>query len=244
MKHTPLLVGVLILILGACARAQPAISEPPSTLPPTLVTLEGSPTSTLTPVEAQTDTPSPTVEIAPSETQVPVVIPTLPPLTLVTVRPTETPSRARIPTDTPTATTDLPPSETPFPTPTLACERETASVVLSASSENVQVGDTIKVTVTVNNEGCVILGLPQYRLYVRSDGNQSIFTPENPEPVVHYLGVGLGQSDAAEFELIAVAGGQATLTATVSYEVHLGYPGPAYWGMTATREPLSITVIP
>ena len=51
----------------------------------------------------------------------------------------------------------------------LACERETASVLLSAFTESFKVGEAVKVTVTVNNEGCVALGLPQYRLYIQSD---------------------------------------------------------------------------
>ena len=94
----------------------------------------------------------------------------------------------------------------------------------------------------LNNEGCVALGLPQYRLYVQTDGPESIFTPDHLEPVVHYLAVGSGQSDSVEFDLTAVAGGQATLTASVSYEVHLA--AGAYWGMSGTREPLTITVVP
>lgn len=164
----------------------------------------------------------------------------------VTASLTNTSTPTVTPTDTSTPTIEPQPSEIPSPTPTstLACERETASVLLSVSTENAKVGDRVKVTVTVNNEGCLTLGLPQYRLYVQSDGPQSIFTPENPEPVVHSLGVDPGQFDAAEFDLTAVSSGQATLTAMVSYEVHLGYPGPAYWGSTGTREPLIIAVAP
>jgi hypothetical protein len=112
---------------------------------------------------------------------------------------------------------------------------------LSASAESLKVGDTVKVTVRVNNEGCVALGLPQYRLYVQTDAPE-IFTSDKLEPVVHYLAVGSGQSDSAEFDLTAVGGGQATLTASVSYEVHLAVR--AYWGMSSTREPLTITVSP
>jgi hypothetical protein len=141
---------------------------------------------------------------------------------------------------------EIQPSETASltPTATLTCESETASVVLSAAAENANVGDAVKVTVTVNNEGCLTLGLPQYRLYIQSDGAQSILLPDPPEPIVHYLGVAPGQSDFTEFVLTAAAAGQATLTATVSYEVHLGYPGPAYWGMTGSDRPLMIMVAP
>ena len=235
-------LGILMLLIGACTPAQPSIPAPTTAVPP--MTLTGSLTSTLTPVESRTNIPGPTVEIPPSETQLPVITPAVSPVPVVTVRPTKRPSRTKVPTATSTATARTLSSKTPSLTPTLACQSETASVVLSASRESVQVGDTITVTVTVNNEGCVGLGLPQYRLYIQSDGAQPIFTPAVPEPVVHYLGVGPGQSDSVEFELIAAAGGQAMLRATVSYEVHLGYPGPAYWGMTGTKEPLRIIVAP
>ena len=159
---------------------------------------------------------------------------------------TSTATSSPSPTGTLTHAVELQPSETPSltPTPTLACERETASVVLSASAESLKVGDATKVTVTVSNEGCVALGLPQYRLYMQSDNAQSIFAPASPEPVVHSLAVAPGQSDSTVFELTAVASGQATLTATVSYEVHLGYPGPAYWGMTGSNQPLILIVAP
>jgi hypothetical protein len=164
----------------------------------------------------------------------------------LTALPTSTPTPTELPTDTSTPTVELQPSETPSPTltATLSCERDTASVLLSASAESLKVGDTVKITVTVNNEGCVALGLPQYRLYIQSDRPESILNPDHPEPVEHYLAVVPGQSDSAEFDLTAVASGQATLTASVSYEVHLGYPGPAYWGYSGTIAPLIITVAP
>lgn len=149
------------------------------------------------------------------------------------------------PADAPTATAEPQPAETltvPV-TPTLACETHTASMVLSVSDETPQVGDTVKVTVTLSNEGCVALGLPQYRLRIQSDTPESVFAPSDLEPVVHYLAVAPGQSDTAEFELRATADGQATLSASASFEVHLGYPGPAYWGSSSTGEHL-ISVAP
>lgn len=106
-----------------------------------------------------------------------------------------------------------------------------------------KVGDSVIVTVTLNNRGCTALGLPQYRLYIQSDGPESVLAPGNPEPITHNLGVAPEQSDVAEFDLQAVADGQAILTASVSFEVHLGYPGPAYWG-GSSGESLLITVAP
>ena len=152
---------------------------------------------------------------------------------------TASPMRMSSPSDEPL------PSETPtsLATPMISCETHSASVVLAASPENLKVGDKVTVSVTLNNSGCAALGLPQYRLTVQSDGPGSILAPENPEPMIHYLAVAPDQSDKAEFDLLAVADGQAIFTASVSFEVHLGYPGPAYWG-SSSGESLLITVAP
>jgi hypothetical protein len=222
IKRIELVAGILMLIIEACTFVAPTIPALTGTVPPTLTAL---PTSTPTPSMLPTDTRTSTAEPRPSETQIPV-----PNSTFSEIPATVT--AETLPFETPT----------PTPTPTISCETDTASVILSASAESLKVGDAVKVTVRVNNEGCVPLGLPQYRLYVQTDGPVSIFTPNKLEPVVHYLAVGSGQSDLAEFDLTAVASGQATLTASVSYEVHLAVG--AYWGMSSTREPLIIIVAP
>ena len=123
------------------------------------------------------------------------------------------------------------------------CKVHTASMTLSSTATSLHVGEAVTVTVTLLNEGCVGLGLPQYRLQVHSAGSQPILEPSNPEPVVHYYGVAPGQSDTEEFSLRAVRSGQATLRASASFEAHLGYPGPAYWGFSSS-EPLTINVMP
>ncbi len=123
------------------------------------------------------------------------------------------------PTFTPTP---LPPAATPTPLP---CETHVATMELSASTTTLKVGELVTISVTLRNDGCSPLGLPQYRL----DATPSLFDPGRPEPVTHYLAVQPGQSDTAEFVVRAVGAGQATFTAGASFEVHLGYPGPAYW---------------
>ena len=123
------------------------------------------------------------------------------------------------------------------------CQYHTAYMTISATATSLHVGESVTVTATLFNRGCTGLGMPQYRLYIRPDEPEPIFDPGNPEPVVHYLGVGSGESDAAEFALQAVGPGQARLSASASFEVHLGYPGPAYWGASGTG-PLTVTVAP
>ena len=244
--------GLTALLISMACTAQ--VSPPPADMVNTLAvqmasimltqTAAGSLPATATSTASSTDTPTPTVELQSSETLSPTITPTFS-VPLVIAPSTRRPLRTKSPTDTPTVMVELPPSEPPSPTPTatLSCERETASALLSVDAESLKVGDAVKVTVTVNNEGCVALGLPQYRLYIQSDGSQSIFTPEQPDPVVHGLAIRPGQSDSAEFELNAISSGQVTLTGSISYEVHLGFPGPAYWGYRATA-PLLIAVEP
>ena len=113
------------------------------------------------------------------------------------------------------------------------CEREHADLSIACESA-VRVGDPLTVTLTLDNLGCLALGLPQYRLYVDPVGEASPF-PALPEPVVHYLGVPPGRADSTTFVLHASRFGQVRIRGSVSYEIHLGYPGPAYWAGASSR---------
>ncbi len=123
------------------------------------------------------------------------------------------------------------------------CETHTAAMALSTTATVLEVGEVITVTATIANVGCIDLGMPQYRLYVRPENEQPIFEPNRHAPILHLLGVHPGESDAAEFVLQAVGPGGATLSAGASFEVHLGYPRSAYWGGSSS-DPLTITVVP
>jgi DNA/RNA endonuclease YhcR with UshA esterase domain len=170
--------------------------------------------------------------------------------TAAQVTPTTRPLPSRIasptPTDTPPTTTTRRPTPTPTTTvtgtPTATCETHTVSMSLAASSETLRVGDLVTVSVELVNRGCAMVGLPLYRLSVQPDGPEPIFGPGEPEPVEHTLGLDPGESDAAEFTLRAVKAGRASVTARASFEVHLGYPGPAYWSGSSAAEPLVIIV--
>lgn len=246
MKRAALFFCLLLLATGSCT---PSASIPPPETATLGLTPTLSPTSTLTHTATSTGTSTPTTtQPPPSETltatSVPVYIP--PSATTKPKRikePAEEPPPAPADTATHTLTATLEKTDTPTLTPTLACDHETAFAFLSVSTESLKVGDTVTVTVTLKNEGCVGLGLPQYRLRIQPDGPDPIFSPQNPEPVVHYLAVGPGESDSQEFVLTAVASGGATLNGSASFEVHLGYPGPAHWGYAGTA-PLSLTVAP
>ncbi len=121
------------------------------------------------------------------------------------------------------------------------CTGHDALMSISAGDTIIRVGDTSVVTVTLHNTGCASLGLPEYRLYVEPDG-QDVLVPAAQDPVLHSLGLDRGESDSTQFTLRAVAVGKVTLRAVASFEVHLGYPGPAYWAGSGT-DPLEVTVV-
>lgn len=143
------------------------------------------------------------------------------------------------PTYTPYAET----AAVPQVSPTSGCMTEESKMLLSASKEKVKVGETVDVKVVLSNTGCLSLGLPQYRLVILNSEAQPMFTPNMPDPVEHSLAVNPGESDEASFTLRAANPGKATLNVMASFEVHQGYPGPAYWGASSSS-PLVIVVEP
>lgn len=127
------------------------------------------------------------------------------------------------------------------PSPTLTCETHTAAVQVQPSAPSVQLGQQLVVQVTLLNQGCVALGLPKYTLRIHAPQGQPLFNPPQPESVTRSLAVAPGQSDSVDFVLQAAQIGSGALQADVSFEVHIGYPGPAYWGY-ATSMPVNIAV--
>ena len=122
------------------------------------------------------------------------------------------------------------------------CKRHKARMTLSPTSRAVRVGETVTVTAELSNVGCAMIGLPKYTLTVDSKV-ASVFHTIAPEPVEHSLAIRTGESDTAEFVLVAANPGSATLSASASFEVHLDYPGPAYWSNVGAGR-LKISVEP
>ena len=127
----------------------------------------------------------------------------------------------------------------PVVTPT--CLTHTTVMTLSISDTSPKVGDTVAVTCTLANEGCSNVGLLEYTVSIQSNQFLPVLVPNPPKPISHSLSIAPGQSDSAEFILQVIGSGQVTLTSSSSFEVHLGYPGPAYWAGDSTG-PLTITV--
>ena len=123
------------------------------------------------------------------------------------------------------------------------CQTHAASMALSTTATTLCVGEKVTVTSTLYNQGCAALGLPLHTPGWESQAAEPIIEALTPLPVIHYLAVAPGNYDQADFMLQAVGAGQATLRAYASFEVHLGYPGPAYWASSSAL-PLVITWTP
>ena len=107
---------------------------------------------------------------------------------------------------------------------------------LRASNTAPTVGEVITVTARLVNIGCSGVGLPRYWLRWPTEP-AGMFEALSPLDVMHYTGVG---SDEAAFVLRALRPGSTRLEASVSFEVHLGYPGPAYWGSAGAGLPVEV----
>lgn len=127
------------------------------------------------------------------------------------------------------------------PPPPPPCDTHTVGMTLTTSSLAPNVGEYLLVTVTLGNEGCGMIGLPKYELSLL----QAPYTlaPEKPEAIIHYLGLNPGETDTVMFTLHTIGVGTASVSAAASFEVHLGYPGPAYWAAAATG-PVTVAVPP
>jgi hypothetical protein len=134
-------------------------------------------------------------------------------------------------------------------TGTPECTTHTTKLELLTSQPEVRVGDSVTVTLRLSNIGCAPVGLPAYNLLWSADGSDELFARRSPLSQSFSVGISPGGQHEAEFVLLAVRPGVATFSAHVSFEVHLGYPGPAYWSgdqagpvALVIREPLPPTI--
>ncbi len=221
-----LLLFALVLLVGG-ALAACTLQQDEASLRATLSALE---TTSAQMAATTTSTVTPTNEIpnvpltGAKETAELLTEPALPLELLITPGPEQVDS---------SPTSDLTSAQ---PSPTLDCPTHESDVRLSASKTTVKVGEVVEVKARLVNTGCVALGLPQYRLAILNSESKPIFSPDKPDPIIHSLGVPPGRSDQVTYLLEAVSPGKATLSAVVSFEVHLGYPGPAYWGTGSAKE--------
>lgn len=125
--------------------------------------------------------------------------------------------------------------------PAPECATHQADLQLSASASMLQIGDSLTLTATLTSAGCAMIGLQKYSLILDADAEDSHLLPAEPEPVIHSIGLRDGEQDEVFFTLQAVTPGEVELQATASFEVHLGYPGPAYWS-SVTSQPVRIRI--
>ena len=125
----------------------------------------------------------------------------------------------------------------PQATPT--CTTHTTGMTLTTSSTTLEVGDRIVVTATLANEGCAQVVQPEYWLTLVQSAY--VLGPDPPTSVTHYLALEPGETDTVTFSLQTIGVGEVTLQTSASFEVHLGYPGPAYWAYDSTM-PISVSI--
>jgi len=210
-----------------------ALSSPIETPPP-------SPIETLPPSPIDTPPPSPIETPPPSPLETPPPL-TAPPPPSTTPTSTGTPRSTPIPLATHTLVPSPTASGTPTPTPT-PLQPPHVSVRIVASDTRLRVGDTLHVEVIASNTGLGLAGLPQYRLTIQTRGDRAVFSPAAPAPINH-ASIAPGQTDSATFTLTATCPGKAVLQASVTYEVHFGYPGPAVWWSSSASGP-TVRVLP
>ncbi|GEM_PF-1959959 len=125
------------------------------------------------------------------------------------------------------------------PQVTPICTTHTTGMTLTTSSLTPKVGDRLWVTVTLANEGCGQVGLPEYRLALAP--SSYILVLDSPVSITHYVALEPDETDLVTFSLQTIGAGEVALQASASFEVHLGYPGPAYWAYDSTA-PVSVSV--
>lgn len=158
--------------------------------------------------------------------------------TISATRPNAAPPR--VPHTTPTLT----PSPTPTSTPTAGtCQTDTESLTVTAAKDKIHVGERVKIVVTLTNEGCATLGLPEYFLHVVKHRSKQVLVPANPKPIEHSLGLSQGESDKAKFVLHGAHKGKVDISSYVSLEVGLGPGGPYYWSGAGSNH-ITVQVLP
>jgi ligand-binding sensor domain-containing protein len=144
------------------------------------------------------------------------------------------------PTVTPWLRITLTPTRTPVVegTPTPYCRPSEASISLSVSATELAVGQTLTVTVRLENGETseAKLGWILYRLLIEP----GILAPESDEAVEHTLTLEPGDRDQAEFVLRAAEPGRVTLSTLASYEMHaLDYS----WGSNSGCESRALEIV-
>ncbi len=113
----------------------------------------------------------------------------------------------------------------------MTCTTHTTGMTLTLDPLKPRVGDTFAATATLANEGCALIGVPQYTLWL-GNGPNSVLTATSPMIVNHSLGLGYGESDAVTFTLKAIGGGTTEINVFASFEVHTDLG--AYWAADST----------
>ncbi|WP_277267317.1 hypothetical protein [Nitrosomonas nitrosa] len=98
------------------------------------------------------------------------------------------------------------------------CDSYQASVYSAASSPFIHVGETFTVTAILVNDGCSVLGYPQYRVNTDSQNSLDPSYQRFSEPI----SLTQGQYTSHHFIFRALAPGQLVITTETEFEVIYG----------------------
>ena len=121
-------------------------------------------------------------------------------------------------------------------TATPACLGQTGQIQLTTPTTELNVGEPITLTMTLNNTTCGSMGLLNYQLYP---------TPADafePFEYISYPGVPPGGSHTVTFELIPRQPGEVHITGRVGFE-GTSLDGAFYWGGVQAETPLVLTIV-
>lgn len=137
----------------------------------------------------------------------------------------------------PTAAVSQTPAVSPTPTEAAACTPlpDPLSFTILVEPAQPQVGDEVRVTVSVGEVSGLLFGNP----FVALQGAELLFG-RNPPPFHHE---GLGTGGPVTFILQTQLGGTAELTVSVNYETECACPPVCFYRRTVVSPPFSVTVL-
>lgn len=117
---------------------------------------------------------------------------------------------------------------------------ESTYAYLYFSASPIRIGDEVTVSLYLVNTGTLDAGIPKFALMLSDDSLLEVVSAPDNDGLL-YGSVVAGDSTVMSWTYRALAAGSVDITGRVSYEVHEGYPGPAYWSGT-TSSPQTLVI--
>lgn len=112
---------------------------------------------------------------------------------------------------------------------------------LTVTPNPATVGDEVTFTLVFSNNSSLAAGIPSFSLQsVDGAAFERILGEALVAPDVLYDAVAPGKTHTETWTFVVQEVGEVSVFARVSYEVHEGYPGPAYWSGVQSPEVIVI----